>query len=29
VANEARRRVQAFSEERMVAKTLALYDDLA
>ena len=29
VADEARRRAQAFSVERMVAETLALYDDLA
>ena len=29
VAAEARRRVEAFSEERMVAETLALYDELA
>ena len=28
VADEARRRVQAHSEERMVAETLALYDEL-
>jgi glycosyltransferase involved in cell wall biosynthesis len=29
VADEARRRVQAFSEERMVAETLALYERLS
>jgi glycosyltransferase involved in cell wall biosynthesis len=29
VAEEARRRVQSFSEERMVAETIALYDELA